>query len=79
MMLLSRFSRKVNNGFEVVKRRLNNEKGAELMEWIGMTLVVIAILGAVIAFFSDGGGTEIGQSIMDFINKQIENLTNSGE
>ncbi len=62
------------NGF----RRVRNEKGAELMEWIGMCLVVIAILGAIIMFFKDND-EDMGSTIADFIKTQIQNLTNPGE
>ncbi|WP_277679686.1 hypothetical protein [Gracilibacillus dipsosauri] len=76
-MLLLTLRQKISGAFNVVKSRVKNEKGAELMEWIGMILVVIAILGAVITFFSDSDGG-IGEKIQSFISTQIENLTNGG-
>lgn len=68
---------KVSGVFLSVKARLNNEKGAELMEWIGMCLVVLALMGAVITFFNNGSNS-IGQQIQTFITDQIDNLSGGG-
>jgi len=57
------------------KSLLFNQRGAELLEWIGMCVVIIALLGAIITFFSGGGGGTIGSKITTFIENQIEKLS----
>ncbi|WP_164668237.1 hypothetical protein [Virgibacillus doumboii] len=73
--MLNFIEEKVYGLFSQVKTSVKEEKGAELMEWIGMCLVVLAIMGAVISFFD--GTTGIGSQIQSFITDQIDNL--SGE
>ncbi|TRM12067.1 hypothetical protein FH966_10445 [Lentibacillus cibarius] len=76
--MLQTIGTKIYGMFHLAKVRLNNEDGAELMEWIGMCLVVLALMGAIITFFNSSGSEGIGEKIQDFITTQIGNLSNDG-
>ncbi|NRR04438.1 hypothetical protein QIH01_06220 [Brevibacillus brevis] len=52
---------------------LRNEKGAQAIEWIALAGVVIAVFGAVMAYF-DKDPTLVGESIGDTLSNIIKKL-----
>jgi Flp pilus assembly pilin Flp len=48
---------------------LNNQKGAQAIEWIALAGVILAVFAAVQAFFNDGE-----RSVGDAISKTLSNI-----
>ncbi|ASJ57096.1 hypothetical protein BP422_28515 [Brevibacillus formosus] len=52
---------------------LQNQKGAQAIEWIALAGVVIAVFGAVMTYFK-GNPQEVGKAIGETLSNIIEKL-----
>ncbi|USG65682.1 hypothetical protein NDK47_26890 [Brevibacillus ruminantium] len=53
---------------------LQNEKGAQAVEWIALAGVVIVILGAIQGVFKDGGDTAVGKAVSKTLSNIIKGI-----
>lgn len=68
-MLLKKAWYKMNS---VYSRYVNNERGAQALEWVALGLVVLAIMGVIAAGLK--GDTSLGQAIIKKLKDMIEGL-----
>lgn len=61
----------------VYARYVNNERGAQALEWVALGLVVLAIMGVIAAGIE--GDKSLGQAIITRLKEMIEGLGGSGE
>ncbi|MDJ0754749.1 MAG: hypothetical protein QNJ45_14590 [Ardenticatenaceae bacterium] len=59
--------------FTILMNRLAEEEGLETVEWAGMVVVMVALLGAVTGFITSGDA-QIGQAILDVFENWIRAL-----
>jgi hypothetical protein len=52
---------------------LNNQKGAQAIEWIALAGVILAVFAAVQAYFNDGE-RNVGNAISNTLSKLIEGI-----
>lgn len=50
-------------------RYVNNERGAQALEWVALGLVVLAVMGAIASGID--GNTSVGNKIMDTLSNLI--------
>jgi len=55
---------------------LENQKGAQAIEWIALAGVVLAIFAAVQTFFK--GDEAVGKAVSDTLSKIIQNIAGEG-
>ena len=55
------------------------ERGVETIEWIGMAVVVLAIVAGVATFVEAEGGESIGRAIINALIGMIGQLTGGGK
>ncbi|MDQ0157128.1 hypothetical protein [Robertmurraya andreesenii] len=66
------FKKAWNKMNETYIRYVNNEKGAQALEWVALGLVVLAIMGVIAAGLQ--GDTSLGKSIIKKLKDMIEGL-----
>lgn len=68
-MLMKKAWYKMNS---VYARYVNNERGAQALEWVALGLVVLAIMGVIAAGIN--GDTSLGKSIINKLKEMIQGL-----
>ncbi|MBS4175849.1 hypothetical protein [Bacillus sp. FJAT-49736] len=62
-----------------INRLINNERGSQTLEWIGIAAVIIIVVGLVSTAFSGSTfGSDVVKKISDFLNKIGGGGGNSG-
>lgn len=56
----------------IYSRYVNNERGAQALEWVALGLVVLAIMGVIAAGLE--GDTSLGRTIITKLKEMIEGL-----
>lgn len=46
------------------KRMMNNEKGAQAIEWIALAGIIVLLFGALSQFFVDADLTKLGEKLI---------------
>lgn len=52
---------------------LNNEKGAQALEWIALGMLVLAIMGAIATTME--GDTQLGEAVKNSLSNMINSLS----
>lgn len=68
-MLVKKAWNKVNS---VYLNYVNNERGAQALEWVALGLVVLAIMGVIAAGIS--GDTSLGKAIISKLSEMVSGL-----
>ncbi|WP_404453912.1 hypothetical protein LG329_04535 [Virgibacillus necropolis] len=53
---------------------VNNEKGAQALEWVALALVVLAVMGAIIGGLEGVSDASVGEAILNQITKLINKV-----
>lgn len=69
---MNMFRKTWNRMNSVYARYVNNERGAQALEWVALGLVVLAIMGVIAAGIN--GDTSLGKAIIDKLKGMIEGL-----
>ncbi|MCM3576027.1 hypothetical protein M3172_22930 [Mesobacillus subterraneus] len=56
----------------VYNRYVNNERGAQALEWVALGLVVLAVMGAIASGI--GKDTSLGQTIMSKLSELVSKI-----
>ncbi len=67
------FNKLVMKSKETMNEYVNNEEGAQALEWVALGLVVLAVMSAVAAAVS-GNGDGIANAIVDRISQMISDI-----
>ncbi|MGP4082635.1 hypothetical protein ACTWQL_22415 [Pseudalkalibacillus sp. R45] len=70
---MMKMKKMVENMTAVVNKYVNNERGAQALEWVALGLVVLAVMAAV-ATAVDGNGSSIANAIVEKISELIGRL-----
>ncbi|WP_261134631.1 hypothetical protein [Bacillus sp. Marseille-Q3570] len=70
---MKKMKKMVENMSAVVNKYVNNERGAQALEWVALGLVVLAVMAAV-ATAVDGNGSSIANAIVEKISELIGRL-----
>jgi Flp pilus assembly pilin Flp len=71
--IMMKMKQMVENMTAVVNKYVNNERGAQALEWVALGLVVLAVMAAV-ATAVDGNGSSIANAIVEKISELIGRL-----
>lgn len=56
------------------KQLVDNQRGAQAIEWIALAGIVVLIFAAISQFFEGKTASKLGQTIMDKLNEFIGNV-----
>ncbi|AQS54492.1 hypothetical protein [Novibacillus thermophilus] len=59
-----------------INQAVQNERGAQALEWIALGMLVLAIMGAIAATME--GDTQLGQAVKNSLSNMINSLSEGG-
>lgn len=65
---------KISQVWFSLKSYVDNERGAQALEWAALGLVILAVMGAIISGMNKMSDSSVGEAILNQITKLINKL-----